>query len=291
MSDTTTVDAPVAVAPVITRPTMPAWLGNGMSSANAGDKPKSILIYAKHGTRKTSLSGDIINVPGFNRVLHIDIDNGTEVLFRRPDIAPHIWHPEKNPTGTYFIQSIRSLEANAKAKLDAIIDDITTTDYGYDAVILDTLDVSQDVAEKVFEGQFATSGKGGKRDGFAVYGALGIWTDEIVRKLHESPFFTAIITAHEKENTSEEGVVTVTPRLSGSSKDAIGGIPSIVAHLAWVANPSDPEDMRLLATVGEHDRYITKNRFDLPRQILDFNLPSLYKQIEAPTKPATAATN
>jgi hypothetical protein len=263
-------------------PPKPSWLGAGAGRVKASGKPKSIMIYGKHGTRKTSIAGSIVGVPGVKRVLHIDIDNGTEVLYLRPEIAQHIYDPEENPEGTYFIQPIASLDPNAKGQIEAIMKDITTTDYGYDAVIFDTLDVAQDVAEKAIKAQHA-----GSKNTFAVYGDLGLWTDELVRRLHECPYFTAVITAHEKENTNDDGVTTVTPRLSGSSKDAIGGIPSIVAHLGWAANP-ETGDLGLIATVGEHERYISKNRFDLPRQILNTSLPSIYKQIAANQSPVAA---
>jgi len=263
-------------------PTLPKWVNTGNAPKTTG-KPKSILLYGKHGTHKTSISASIILVPGIKRVLHIDIDNGTEVLFNRPEIEPLI-ATDENPSGPYVIQPVRSLDINAKRQIEAIVDDITTTDYGFDAVIVDTLDVAQDVAEKAIKAQHA-----GSKNTFAVYGDLGLWTDEYVRKLHESPFFTAIITAHEKENASDEGIVTVTPRLSGSSKDAIGGIPSIVAHLGWQSNPESGE-VALVATVGEHERYISKNRFDLPRQLLNPTMPSIYEQIEKVRAANRAAT-
>lgn len=264
-------------------PPKPSWLGAGGGRAKPSGKPKSILMQGTHGTRKTSKASEIALVPGFERVLHIDIDNGTEVLYRRPGIAERIYDPEDNPEGTYFIQPIQSLNPNAKAQIEAIVKDITTTDYGYDAVIFDTLDVGQDVAEKAIKAQHA-----GSKNTFAVYGDLGLWTDELVRSLHECPFFTAIITVHEKENTAEDGTSTILPRLSGSSKDAIGGIPSIVMRLGWVANPETGEP-GLVATLGEHEKFITKNRYDLPRQLLNPDLPSIYKMIEATSPAAKAA--
>lgn len=264
----------------ITTPTLPkpAW-ANAFQTATTVGKPKSILLYGTHGTRKTSIASSIAKVAGFERVLHIDIDNGTEVLGNDEDIVKRI------KDGSYNVLSINPLEVDAKKKFDAVIDDITTVDYGYDAVILDTLDIAQDVAEKFIKRLHEGDAK---KNTFAIFGELGIWTDELVRKLHDSQFFTAVITAHEKEVTQEDGTVRVVPRLSGSSKDAIGGIPSIVAHLGWSAHP-ETGDLHLVASVGESSRYISKNRYNLPAQILDTNMVDLYERIEK--KPATVAAS
>lgn len=265
-------------------PPKPVWASSFQSIEEVGD-PKSIFLYGTHGTRKTTIASSIYKVPGINRVLHIDIDQGAETLATDPIIKAAI------KDGSYNVLPINSLEANAKVKLDSIIEDVTTNDYGYDAVILDTLDVSQDVAEEVFEALYATSGKGGKRDGFAVYGDLGVWTDKIVRKLHNSPFFVGVITAHEKENTSEDGTSRIQPRLSGSSKDAIGGIPSVVARLAFKTNPENGE-RALIATLGEDEKLITKQRYRdiLPQHMRDLTLPDLYERIRADQKtPAAVA--
>lgn len=273
---------------VIERPPVPAWASAFATIESVGD-PKSIFMYGTHGTRKTSIASSIYKVPGFNRVLHIDIDQGAETLATDPIIRAAI------KDGSYNVLPINSLEANAKAKLEGVIRDVTTTDYGYDAVILDTVDVSQDVAEEVFEEKYATSGKGGKRDGFAVYREVGAWTDKYVRMLHASPYFVGIFTAHEKENTDEDtGFTKVQPRLSGSSKDAIGGIPSIVMRLQWQNHPETGE-RALIATLGEDEKLITKQRYRdlLPRQMRDITLPDLYARIrgEYTESAAPAATN
>jgi hypothetical protein len=261
-------------------PPKPAWASAFQTIEEVGD-PKSIFLYGTHGTRKTTIASSIYKVEGINRVLHIDIDQGAEALATDPVIRAAI------KDGSYNVLPINSLEPNAKVKLDAIIEDVTTTDYGYDAVILDTLDVAQDVAEEVFEAMYATSGKGGKRDGFAVYGDLGVWTDKIVRKLHNCPFFVGVITAHEKENTAEDGTSRIQPRLSGSSKDAIGGIPSVVARLAFRTHPETGE-RALIATLGEDEKLITKQRYRdaLPQHMRDITLPDLYERIRA-DKPST----
>jgi hypothetical protein len=265
-------------------PPAPVWASSFQTYEEVGD-PKSIFLYGTHGTRKTTIASSIYKVPGINRVLHIDIDQGAETLATDPIIRAAI------KDGSYNVLPINSLEPHAKANLERVINDVTTTDYGYDAVILDTLDVAQDAAEKVYEAQFATSGKGGKRDGFAVYGALGVWTDEQVRKLHNCSHLVGVVTAHEKETTFDDGTTRIQPRLSGSSKDAIGGIPSVVLRLQWQTHPETGE-RALIATLGEDEKLITKQRYRdmLPQHMRDITLPDLYQRIRADQKtPAAVA--
>jgi hypothetical protein len=274
MSDTVTIE----------RPPAPVWAGSFQSIEKVGD-PKSIFLYGTHGTRKTSIASSIYKVPGINRVLHIDIDQGAETLATDPIIKAAI------KDGSYNVLPINSLASNAKANLERVISDVTTVDYGYDAVIFDTLDVAQDVAEAVFEEKYATTGKGGKRDGFAVYREIGAWTDKYVRSLHNCPWLVGVVTAHEKENTDDEGTTRIQPRLSGSSKDAIGGIPSIVLRLAWQNHP-ETGARALITTMGEDEKLITKQRYRdlLPRQMRDITLPDLYSRIRGEYTEPTAAT-
>lgn len=239
-------------------------------------RPKSILLYGTHGTRKTSIAGSIIKTPGFKKVLYIDIDNGTEVLMSDPEIKKAVFAERLQ------VLPISSLDPDAFAKIGSVVEEITNTNFGYDAVVFDTLDVAQDVAEKHFKKLHKDS-----NNKFAVYGDLGVWTDEIVRRLHESQFFMSIVTCHSKEQTLESGAHRILPRLSGSSKDAIGGIPSIVAYLEYQSDPESGE-VHLVARVAESDVVISKNRYSLPPFLIDPDMPSLFEQIKGATESATA---
>lgn len=245
-------------------------------------RPKSILLYGTHGTRKTSIAGSIIKTPGFNKVLFIDIDNGAEVLMNDPSVAKAVRE------GRLEVLQVSSLDKDAFAKIGAVVDEITTTNFGYDAVILDTLDVAQDVAEKHFKAIYANAASSGKKDGFAIWGELGVWTDEIVRRLHECPHLTAIITCHSKEQTLESGAHRILPRLSGSSKDAIGGIPSIVAYLEYQADP-ETNETHLVAHVAESEVVISKNRYSLPPFIIDPTMPMIFDLIADKTNNAVTS--
>lgn len=284
----------------IATPTMPkpAWMTSAQPAVSLG-LPKSILIYGSHGTRKTSIASTIFAVPGISRVLHIDIDAGTEALATDPfglglmdkkDAKGNVIEKGAISRGEYFVRSItraNSRDVNtAKRQIDTIINDITSVDLGFDAVIFDTLDIAQDAAERNIKANNADS-----KNTFAVYGELGQWTMDTVSALHDTPNFVSIILAHQKEVSEDDGSKRILPTLSGSSKDAIGGIPSIVAHFGWQPNP-ETEELGLVATLGPSAKYISKNRFGLPDQVLMRDLPTIYQMIEANiNKPATAAAS
>lgn len=267
------MNAPAAVAEL----PKPKWLSNIQSPTQVGD-PKSIFAYGTHGTGKSTFAGSIVLTPGFEeKCLFIDIDQGAEALASHPGILTAI------EEGRLDILPINSLAPDAFSQINAVISEITTNDYGYKAVVFDTLDVAQDVAEKFFKEKYKDS-----KNTFGVFGDLGQWTDWVVRSLHNAPHFVSIVTAHSKEQTAESGAYRNTPRLSGSSKDAIGGIPSIVAFVEYATDPEG--NRRRLFTVGEHEHYITKNRYNLPNQIADLTMPKLYAGIRANrNKPAATA--
>jgi hypothetical protein len=251
----------------VKNPTPPKGWMNAIETPKDVEAPKSVMIYGLPGTRKTTIAATIAQVPGIKKVLFIDIDSGTEVLARKAEFE------------NIDIIRISALASDAEAKMSTIINDLCASNLGYDAVVLDTLDVAQDVAEGAGELLYANSGKGGARDGFAVYRHVGEWTNKIVRQLHECPFFVAVITCHSTEKVLESGATRITPRLSGSSKDTIGGIPSIVAYLEFRTDPEG--NRRLLASVGEQDDMITKNRFNLGDYVPELTMPELYRRIDA----------
>lgn len=253
---------------------MPAWMAEATTPAKLA-RPDSIMLYGMPGTRKTTIAASIRKVPGFNKVLFLDIDRGTTVL------SQHRWADDIQ------VMKFNALDNDALARVDYIVKDITKNNYGFDAVILDTVDVGQDISERQSELRNAASGKGGTRDGFAVYREIGEWVDTTVRRLHESPNFTAIFTMHAKEQTSETGAYRLLPRLSGSTKDSIGGVPDLVAYLKYEKDEADQN--RLVAYMGASETMITKKRFNIPDQIVDFDMPTLYKAIDA-SRPLEAET-
>lgn len=253
-------DIAIAEAPV------PAWM-QLVSKPEKTVGLDSVLFYARPGRRKTSIAASIRDVPGFENVLFIDLERGSKVLNGIEKWAD------------IDIVQINPNNPHAQAQLNGIIDDITTHNRGYNAVILDPLDVAQDIVERDAEIEFAHSTKNGGRDGFAVYRKIGEWTNEYVTKLHNCPWFLAIFNVHADVKKNEDGSKDIVPRLSGSAKESIGGTPDVVAYLEFVKDPQG--NKRLLANMKEDPDALTKNRVrGMPDMVPDLTMSVIYDYIK-----------
>lgn len=249
---------------------LPNW-GAALETPVDSGPPNSVLLYGDPGSRKTTISATIAQVPGMNKVLFIDIENGTSVLSFDPAFA-----------GIQILK-VNPLDVDAKAKLDKIISDITTTDYGFDAVCLDTFDLAQDVAEKALKLEYAAND-----NKWAAYDELGVWSEKLAWSLHLCPHFVAILTSHADDKKQKDGSIKTLPRLSGKAASTIGGIFDLVAYLSYMEHP-ETKERHLVAIVGEADNMITKNRYRLQQSIPDFTMPVLYGLIAEKINASKAA--
>ncbi len=275
---------------------LPSFASAFTPAAQVGP-PKSILLYGDTGTRKTSMVGELVKAGLFHKVLFIDIDNGSEVLFNDPEVYAAV------EDGRITILPIDALAPDAFQKVDSAILEVAGVyrdpasnklyphpdipDYGYDLVVLDTLNIAQDVAANHF---IATtfSEKTGKPDGLAAWGRIGIWTDQIARLLHNTSRFVGIIAMHPREVEGKTGITKIKPKLSGGAKDTIATIPSVVAYLGYEKNP-ETNTVELTATLGQSELYDSKNRYKLPNKVHDFSLVKMYQMIDEGRTPAPAA--
>lgn len=278
--------------PNVTALPLPSFAKAATPAASIGF-PKSLLLYGDTGTRKTTMIAELIIAGIFKRAVIIDIDNGSETLMADPLIAAAI------DDGRIIVMSVDPvLDQHAFSKVDSIICEMagarhpvdqagkpiytkfeTIPDaptFDIDLLSLDTLNVFQDVAVKFF--QSITLTPAGKPDTLAAWGAVGVYTDAIARLFQNTPRFTGAIAMHARTDTENTGKVSIKPKLSGGTKDSIATIPSLVAHLDFEAN-GDSGSTSLVATVGESEIYVTKNRYRLEPKIRDFNLVKLYSVI------------
>lgn len=286
--------AATALPAIPALPPMPSFAAGFTPSVNVG-APKSFLLYGDTGTRKTTMCGALVASGRFKRALVFDIDNGTEAFSGDPAIMAAVADQRIQ------IQPIDSaLDPDAFQKIDAMILEVCGAyrdandvirphpgipDFGYDLVLLDTVNLAQTVAIKHFIS--TTFNSKGQPDTLAAWGKVGIWTDEIVRLLHNTTRFTAAMVMHPMTVEDKAGGIKVKPKLGGGMKDSISTIPSLVAYLAYEKHPETAVES-LVATLGESVLYDSKNRYRLPSKIYDFNLVDLYATIDGLRKAPAA---
>ena len=136
----------------------------------------------------------------------------------------------------------------------------------YKTVIIDTLGVQMDRAEKAFGEK--PENKGNK---FGKWGDLKIWANDTVRAMHSAPFTSIILTHAVDEKDENTGAVKTVPNIPGGSKKDLPGIPDIIGYMTL---QKTEEGAKRVLIVDANDRLVTKNRFNLPAVIVE---PSMKK--------------
>lgn len=215
--------------------------------AEALNKPKSILIYGDAGRGKTWLAASISEVAEYGPVLLIDAEGGASAIARD-------W------------KDVDVISVEKHEQFQSVIDGLLVGNHKYKTVIIDTIGVVMDRAEKFF-GEKPEN----KNNKFGRWGDLKNWANEVFRALHTAPF-VSILLAHALDDKDETtGAVKTTAMLPGSFKSTLPSIPDIVGYLAVENTEEGPQ--RVLV-VGQSERLVTKNRFGLPPKIYQ---PSMKK--------------
>lgn len=216
------------------------------------NKPNSILLFADPGRGKTWLASSISKVPGYEKVLLIDAEGGAAAIardFKDVDVI-----------------SVKTHEGFSK-----VIEELLANPDYYDAVIIDTIGVVMDRAEKFFGEK--PENKGNK---FGKWGDLKNWANQVFRELHNAPF-TSIIIAHALDEKDENsGAIKTTALLPGSFKGTLPGIPDIVGYLTL---EQTEEGVQRVLVVGNSERLVTKNRFGLPGKIYNPSFEQIFELI------------
>ncbi len=226
----------------------PAFL-KMIHKAESLNKPKSMLFYGDAGRGKTWLAASISEVADFGPVLLIDAEGGSSAIARD-------------------FKTVDVIQVEKHEQFQAVYDWLIAGDHKYKTIIIDTIGVVMDRAEKFFGEK--PENKGNK---FGKWGDLKNWANEIFRTFHTAPFVSILI-AHAFDDKDENtGAIKTTAMLPGSFKATLPSIPDIVGYMTIEAQEDGPPQRVLV--VGQSDRLVTKNRFGLPAKIYN---PSM-KQI------------
>lgn len=262
--------------------------------------PSSILLMGEPGTFKTTIAGGLIKVDGFNKILYVDIDNGAEVFVNDPEVyatigsdpgAPgekriNIFQIDKTSPDA-FGQLLYILGGTDPATGQRVKGVAFDPALGYDAVIFDALDVGQEVVVEYLLAN--TFSENGKPNTMKAWGEVSKWTADLAWAFQNHPTITGVIVMHSKVDSDEAtGKVKIKPKVQGSVKDSLAGIPSLVAYLE-LKEDKETKETHIVANVGKSELMTTKNRYSMTEPIVDFSMTKLYELVEARTVATHAA--
>lgn len=212
--------------------------------------PKSILVYGPPKKGKTVFAASIVDVPGYERVLLVDVEGGSSSV--------SAWYPE-----------VDVIEAGTHAEFTRVVEallngELVEPESGlpYQAVIIDTLDKAQERALEFFDKDPAGLVKGVKNE-FYRWGALKTWTTKVTDFLHMAPFLTIFLAHQDDDKDEKTGAITTTVLLSGKSKYTFPSTPDIIGHFTVVSVKGEgdkPESKRVI-DFSLSDKLITGQRY------------------------------
>jgi hypothetical protein len=223
-----------------------------IKKAEALNVPKSILIYGDPKNGKTWLAASASELKEFSPVLLIDVEGGATAIARD-------W------------KDVDVIQVDSHKQLDQVIDGLLNQKHKYKTVIVDTLGVAMDRAEKVFEER--PENKGNR---FGKWGDLKEWANQTVRKLHHAPFLSIFIAHAQDDKDEQTGSVKTVPMLSGSTRTTLPAIPDIIAYLT--SERVEDKSRRVLLLQGS-DRLVSGNRFGLPAKMYEPTLKKIITEI------------
>lgn len=212
--------------------------------------PKTVLIYGDPKRGKSWLAASAAEVEDMGPVLLIDVEGGASAIARD-------W------------KNVDVINVSTHEQLMAVTNDLLNIEHKYKTVIIDTLGVAMDRAEKFF-GEKPEN----KNNKFGRWGDLKIWVNDIIRAFHSAPFVSIVVAHAQDEKDDNTGAVKTVPMLPGSAKATLPAIPDIIGYMT--AEAGEKGTQRVLI-VQSSDRLVTGNRFGLPPKIYD---PSMKKIIE-----------
>ena len=163
--------------------------------------PGLVMLYGRPGSGKTWLAASVSELPSVNKVLYIDTEGSTEgTLVGFNDDKIDILNIPK--TVRNINDSADGSQVTEIQFLDSVLDELLATNTsGYDAIVIDTLDVAQDWKVKELTPIWE------KKNKFKIWDLVSDWTENIGQRL-KSLDAVGVIVLHskkDKDESSDEG--------------------------------------------------------------------------------------
>jgi hypothetical protein len=224
---------------------------SAIKKAEALNTPKTILVYGDPKRGKSWFAASAAEVEALSPVLVIDTEGGSSAIARD-------W------------KDVDVVEVDSHEKFQATISALVSQPHKYKTVIVDTLGVAMDRAEKFF-GEKPEN----KNNKFGRWGDLKNWTNDFIRAFHGAPFLSIIVTHAQDDKDENTGAVKTIPMLPGSSKGTLPAIPDIIGYMT---SEKTEDGMQRVLYLQSSDRFVTGNRFGLGPKLY---APSIKKIIDA----------
>lgn len=242
--------------------------------------PRSILLFGPPKRGKSTCAASIVDVPGYERVLVIDVEGGAAAISQ--------WYPEVD---VFEVHTAEEFDGIVEALVNNQIVEPTSGE-PYDCVIIDTLDKAQERKLEWFDAQPEALTKQGEKNTLYKWGAIKAWTTKLADALHMAPFLT-IFVAHVMDDKDEKtGKVTQTVALGGASKQTFPATPDLVGYYDLVRDKEAKQDVRALDFTVT-DKRVTGQRYagKLDGTIADPTMEKIYQRIAPQLFKTNAKTN
>jgi len=224
----------------------------GVSKATDVDRINSAIVYGNTGTGKTWLGASADEIEDYAPVLIVDVEGSAAGVGRK--------YP-----------NVDIVTADTYEKLEIIKRELLEEEHPYKTVLIDTLNVAQDRAEKFFED--LPKNRGNK---FGKWSDLKDWTVQFLRDFHHAEFLAVFLAHPQVDKDENTGRITTTVKIAGSARDVAPTIPDLIGFLDF-ENVGDKVERVLY--VGNTDGLVTKNRFGLEQKLVKPTMVSIQTAI------------